>query len=184
MKQVLAAAIKYTTNHIISHVPSYGIRLAWYRHILGWCIEPNVTIFMGQYVQMAGVRTSGAKVRVGKNTVINWNCMLYTTGGLIIGENVSISAGAWLVTGTHDMNDPHFVDYYKPIVICDYAWIGMRATILAGVTVGEGAVVMAGAVVTRDVPPFAVVGGVPARVITQRQLRDPSYSPGYHPLFE
>jgi acetyltransferase-like isoleucine patch superfamily enzyme len=184
MKRILAATIKYATNHIISHIPSYKIRRAWYRDVLGWCIGPNVAIFMGQYVQMAGVRSTAQSVSIAKNTTINRNCMLYTTGGLVIGENVSISAGVWLITGTHDMNHPQFADIYKPIVICDYAWIGMRATILGGVTIGEGAVVMAGAVVTHDVPPFAVVGGVPARVIRQRELQQLTYSLNYRPLFE
>jgi len=183
MRKVLSAAIKYATNHLISHIPSYSVRHAWYRHILGWRMGPNVAIFMGQHVQMAKIRGSG-KVSIGKNTVINWDCMLYTTGGLIIGENVSISAGVWLVTGTHEMNHPQFIDTYKPIVISDYVWIGMRATILGGVTIGEGAVVMAGAVVTRDVPPYAVVGGLPAKVIRQRELQNPAYSLNYHPLFE
>lgn len=184
MRQVLAAAIKYTTNAVIPYVPSYTLRHAWYRRILGWRIGEHASILMGQHVQMAGVRTSGNKVAIGKGTVINHGCFLYTTGGLIIGENVSISAGTWLITGTHDMNDPLFPDSYSPIVIGNHAWIGIRATILGGVTIGEGAVVMAGAVVTRDVPPFAVVGGVPARVITQRQLQQPSYELNFHPLFE
>ena len=184
MKQVLAAAIKYATNNVVNYIPSHTLRHAWYRRVLGWNIGPGAAIFMGQHIQMAGLRSSGRKVSIGKNTVINWDCMLYTTGGLIIGENVSISAGVWLVTGSHDMNDPQFVDFYKPIVIGNYAWIGMRATILGGVTIGDGAVVMAGAVVAHDVPPFAIVGGVPAKVIRQRELQSPSYSLNYHPLFE
>src|SRR6266487_477820 len=175
MKTMLAAAMKYATNHVIAHIPSHTIRLAWYRKVLGWQIGPRATILLGQHIQMAGVRSSGKKVSIGKGTVINHGCLLYTTGGLFIGENVSISSGVWLVTGTHDMNDPQFVDLYKPILIGDYVWIGMRATILAGITIGEGAVVMAGAVVTHDVPPYAVVGGVPARVVTQRELQNPSY---------
>ena len=182
MRELLSAMIKYATNHIISHIPSYTIRYAWYHRILGWQISPNAAIFMGQHVQMSKIRNQ--KVSIGKNTVINWDCMLYTTGGLIIGENVSISAGVWLVTGTHDINHPQFIDTYKPIVIKNYVWIGMRATILAGVTIGEGAVVMAGAMVTHDVPPYAVVGGVPARVISQRELTNPFYSLNYLPLFE
>src|SRR5579862_2324492 len=153
MKKVFNAAVKYATNHIIAHIPSHKVRRAWYRRVLRWHIEPHATILMGQYVQMAGIRTSGMKVSIGKGSVINHGCLLYTTGGLVIGENVSISSGAWLVTGTHDMNDPLFPDSYKPIIIGHHAWIGVRATILAGVTIGEGAVVMAGAVVARDVPP-------------------------------
>jgi len=181
---MLAAATKYVTNHVISHIPSHTVRLAWYRHVLGWQIGPGASILMGQHVQMAGVRSSGMKVSIGKGSVINHACLLYTTGGLVIGENVSISAGAWLVTGTHDMNDPLFPDRYMPIAIGNYAWIGTRATILAGVTIGEGAVIMAGAVVTRDVPPYAVVGGIPARFISQRTQQNFSYELNFCPLFE
>lgn len=184
MKQFLTATIKYLTNHLISHIPSYTIRHFWYRKVLGWSIGSNVSILLGQYIQMAGVRTSGRKVVIGNGTVINYGCLLYTTGGIIIGEQVSISSGAWLVTGTHDINHPQFIDSYKPIVIGDHAWIGMRATVLGGITIGEGAVVMAGAMVTRDVPPFAVVGGVPAKVVGDRHLCDPSYSLNFRPLFE
>jgi acetyltransferase-like isoleucine patch superfamily enzyme len=183
MKKVIAALIRYTTNHIISHIPSYTLRRAWYRRVLGWRIGPDVYILMGQYVQMAGARSSGRKVSIGKGTIINHGCLLYTTGGLIIGEGVSISAGTWLVTGSHDINDPEFPAFFKPIVIGNHAWIGMRATILAGVTIGEGAIVMAGAMVTRDVPPFAIVGGVPAKVIKQREVQEFSY-PLHHQLFE
>ncbi len=124
------------------------------------------------------------KVSIGKGSVINNSCLLYTTGGLVIGENVSISSGAWLVTGTHDMNDPLFPDKYLPIVVGNYAWIGVRATILAGVTIGEGAVIMAGAVVTRDVPPYAVVGGIPAKIVSKRALQNFSYELNFRHLFE
>ena len=82
------------------------------------------------------------------------------------------------------MNNPNFVDYYRPIIIDDHVWIGSRATILPGVTIGRGAVVMAGAVVTHNVEPFAVVGGVPARKVRERELTDPQYSLNFRPLFE
>ena len=100
----------------------------------------------------------------------------------MIGENVSISPGTWLVTGTHDINDPDFAVSFKPIVIGNYVWIGVRATVLGGVTIGDGAIVMAGAMVTRDVPAYAVVGGVPARVVGQRTLRNPQYTLEHHPF--
>jgi acetyltransferase-like isoleucine patch superfamily enzyme len=184
MKDIFSAAAKYTTNHIIAHIPSHAARQAWYRRVLGWRIGPHVTILMGQHIQMAGVRSSGMKVTIGKGSVINYGCLLYTTGGIFIGENVSISSGAWLVTGTHDMNDPLFPDRYLPIVIGNYAWIGIRATVLAGVTIGEGAVIMAGAIVTRDVPPYSVVGGVPARVISHRTQQHLSYQLRFSHFFE
>jgi maltose O-acetyltransferase len=184
MRKVFAAAIRYTTNHIITHIPSHTVRLAWYRHVLGWCIAPEVDILMGQHIQMAGVRSAGKKITIGRGTIINHGCLMHVTGGFIIGENVSISAEVGLISGAHDMNDPLFSVYYKPIVIGNYAWIGVRATIQAGVTIGEGAVVMAGAVVTHDVPPYAVVGGVPAKFVTQRKLENPTYQAAFHPLFE
>jgi acetyltransferase-like isoleucine patch superfamily enzyme len=183
-RDVARAAIKYATNHIIAHIPSYTARHWWYRWALGWSLDPTASILLGQQIQMAGLRASGARVSIGPGAVINAGCLLYTTGGLTIGREVSVSAGVWLVTGTHDMNHPDFPAEFRPIVIGDYAWIGSRATIQAGVTIGEGAVVMAGAVVTRDVAPYAVVGGVPARQVGERALRSPRYQQRYRPLFE
>lgn len=184
VRDVARGLIKYVTNHVIAHIPSYTIRHGWYRHALGWTLHPNASVLLGQQVQMAGLRTSGARVSIGEGSVINPGCLLYTTGGLTIGRQVSVSAGVWLVTGTHAMNHPDFPAEFHPIVIGDYAWIGSRAIIQAGVTIGEGAVVMAGAVVTRDVEPYAIVGGVPARRVGERALRSPSYDLGYRPLFE
>jgi maltose O-acetyltransferase len=139
---------------------------------------------MGQYIQMNSIRSSGRRVSIGAGTIINRKCLLYTSSGLLIGNNVSISAEVALITGTHDINSPTFAATYLPIVIDDYAWIGTRAMILQGVTIGQGAVVMAGAVVTHDVAPFAVVGGVPAKPISERTLREPAYKLWRPPLFE
>jgi O-antigen/teichoic acid export membrane protein/acetyltransferase-like isoleucine patch superfamily enzyme len=184
IRQTVASGVKYATNYIIAYVPSHTIRHAWYRWVLGWDIGHGASILMGPYIQMTGIRTSGRRVSIGNGTVINHKCLIYTSGGLVIGSNVSISAEVALITGTHDINDPEFPSDYRPIIIDDYAWIGTRAMILQGVTIGQGAVVMAGAVVTKDVEPFAVVGGVPARPITERTLRNPSYHLMERPLFE
>lgn len=184
MKQLLNAAVKYLTNHVIAVLPVHAVRLMWYRRVLGWHIGPRVCIMLGQEVQFNKFRTRDTTVSIGARTIINHGCQLYATGGLVIGRNVSISAGTWLITGTHDINDPSFADVYAPIRIDDYVWIGSRATILAGVTIGKGAVVMAGAVVTRDVAPYTIVGGAPAQVKGERQLRALTYAQNYRPLFE
>jgi maltose O-acetyltransferase len=176
MKRVVGAFVRYATSHIVAHLPFHRVRLAWYRRVLGWRIGAGVTVLMGTIVRMSGVLSGYGKVTIGDGTFINHDCLLYTTGGIEIGRSVSISDGVWLVTGTHDMADPDFRDRYLPITIGDYAWIGVRATVLAGVSIGEGAVVMAGAVVTRDVAPYDVVGGVPARVVGERGVRDPAYA--------
>lgn len=183
-RDVARAALKYITNGAIQHIPSYTVRHWWYRRVLGWRLHPSAAVLMGQQIQMAGLRASGMLVSIGEGTVINHGCLLYTTGGLQIGRQVSVSAGVWLVTGTHDMSAPGFPSRFYPITIDDYAWIGSRATILAGVHIGEGAVVMAGAVVTRDVAPHAIVGGVPARQVGVRPLTNPAYDLDFRPLFE
>jgi maltose O-acetyltransferase len=160
------------------------VRHLWYRGILGWYIGTKAAILMGQHIQMVGVRASGRRVSIGADTLIHEGCLLSTRGGLVIGEHVSISAHASLLSSCREINHPDFAPRYRPVVIDDYVWIGPSATILAGVTVGRGAVVLAGAVVTHDVPPRAVVGGVPAMIVTMRELEDPSYTLNYRPLFE
>jgi maltose O-acetyltransferase len=179
-----AALIRYATNHIVANIPSYRVRYLWLRRVLGWRIEPGAAVLMGQYVEMAGIRSSRRKVSIGRGTVINHGCFLYTNGGLTIGDHVSISAGVWLITGTHEIDHPGFAEDYRPIVIHDRVWIGVRATVLGGITIGEGAVIMAGAMVTRDVPPYAVVGGVPAKIVSQRALSKPTYTLDFCPLLE
>jgi len=72
------------------------------------------------------------------------------------------------MTGGHDIQKPHFPGIYEKIKIEDYAWLGVNSVVLKGVTIGKGAVVAAGAVVTKDVPPYTVVGGVPAKPIGTR----------------
>jgi maltose O-acetyltransferase len=183
MGELLGAVLRYLTNHFISHLPSYTLRHAWYRHVLGWQIAPGACILMGQHLQMGGVRSGRHKVLIGKGSVINDHCRMHINGGITIGERVSISAGTWLLTGGHDISDAHFTTTYQPISIGNAVWIGARATILAGVTIGDGAIVMAGAVVSRNVPPYAIVGGVPAKVIKQREVQEFSY-PLNHRLFE
>ena len=105
------------------------------------------------------------------------------TVALRFGNNVSISPEVSLITSNHLKDDPAFGIEDKPIVIEDYAWVGSRATVLPGVTIGKGAIVAAGSVVTKDVPAFAVVGGVPAKVIGQR-AQDLRYTLSFRPWFE
>ncbi len=163
-KLLFAASFKFATNWLVNYLPIAGLRQTWYRLALGWTIEPEVEIEMGQYVQMAGIRTSGKKVQIGRGTRIQSNCLLYTTGGLQIGQNVTISDGVWLITYTHDINHPDFVTLPgQKITIGDGAWIGPRAVIQPNVTIGEGAIVEAGAVVSRNVLPHTRVSGAPAR---------------------
>jgi maltose O-acetyltransferase len=94
-----------------------------------------------------------------------------------IGNSVVINDEVTILTGTHDVNDEHFQLLAKPVVIGNYAWICTGAMILPGVTVGEGGVVAAGAVVSRDVPPYHVVAGNPAKVVRTDRSQKLDYKP-------
>jgi maltose O-acetyltransferase len=89
-----------------------------------------------------------------------------------------------IYSSEHDLVDSNFSATLAPVKIGDYVFIGPRAIILAGVTIGDGAVVAAGAVVTKDVDPYTIVGGVPAKVIGERGLKDPHYKLGRFKLFQ
>jgi acetyltransferase-like isoleucine patch superfamily enzyme len=108
------------------------------------------------------------RLRIGKNSVIGDHAILDARAGITIGDNVNISTNVAIWTGQHDYQSSDFAYESASVNICDYAWLSFRSTILPGVTVGKGAVVAACAVVTKDVPPFAVVAGIPAKVIGQR----------------
>lgn len=108
-------------------------------------------------------------IRIGHTTNINPNCMFDSRGGqIIIGNYVDIAPEVNIWTLEHDPQDPDFKTKGGPVYIGNFAWIGNRVTILPEVTIGEGAVVATGAVVTKDVEPWTIVGGVPAKVIGTR----------------
>ena len=108
------------------------------------------------------------RIRIGDGTVIGHNSILDGRYGITLGNSVNLSTGVWIWTMEHDVNSSTCAATGASVVIKDYAWLGGRCIIMPGVTVGRGAVVASGAVVTRDVPEFAIVGGVPARVIGER----------------
>lgn len=107
----------------------------------------------------------GNRVRFGKGVFINHSAILSASGGMEFEDGVMTAPGLRIATINHDMNERHRKYTYGKVLIKKNAWIGMNVTICPGVTIGEYAVVAAGAVVTKDVPPHAVVGGVPAKVI-------------------
>jgi len=108
----------------------------------------------------------GKNIIIGKDVFINSGCHFQDQGGIEIGDGALIGHNVVLATINHDL-DPkeNRKNHYAPIKIGAHVWIGSNATVLAGVSIGEWAVVGAGAVVTKDVPAFAVAGGVPAKVL-------------------
>lgn len=154
-------------NSILPHLKMWGIR-RWILRRLG------VRMGEGSFIARKNYFMNRRGLSIGSHSHINRNCTIDARGGISIGDNVSISHGVYLMTGGHYPNSKDFHGRYLPIHIEDNVWIGVGATILQDVTIGKGAIVSAGAVVTKDVPEYAIVGGVPAKVIGQRN-RDLNY---------
>lgn len=97
------------------------------------------------------------------------------SGGVTVGKYCHLSRGLTILSATHDYDKRPKIPYdevllKKPVVIKDFVWCGCNSTILPGVTIGEGAIIGAGSIVTKDVPDYAVVGGNPARLICYRDI--------------
>lgn len=108
----------------------------------------------------------GKNIVFGKDVFVNSGCHFQDQGGITVGDGTLIGHNVVLATVNHDLYPKNNrKNHYASIRIGKHVWIGSNATILAGVTVGDWAVIAAGAVVTKDVPAYAVVGGVPAKII-------------------
>lgn len=124
-------------------------------------------VYLGHYAILKGYYKN--RMVVGSNVWIGQHCLLHSAGGLTIGNNVGIGPGVRITSARHDERGRDtpilFADLtMAPVLLKDECNIGVNAVILSGVTVGRGAQVGAGAVVVSDVPDYAVVAGVPARV--------------------
>lgn len=170
-----AALLFHIGNNVAMKQWSYRLR-HWYWRKLGLKIGRDSSIAMHCFV-------TGNRITIGDNTVINRFAYLDGRVPLYIGNNVNISHYTLIQTLTHDPQNPDFICLEKPVAIMDHAWIGARAIIMPGVTVGEGSVVAAGAVVSKDVPPYTIVAGIPARKIGERS-RDLRYRSRYFPYFD
>jgi maltose O-acetyltransferase len=143
------------------HIPSQIVRSSIYR-LFGLKIGKNSYIF-----GKAEIR-SPRHIIIGQNTIIGHNAILDGRGGLEIGNNVNLSSGVWIWTVEHMANDSNFCSVSERVIIEDYSWISCRTIILPGVRIGYGSVVCAGAVVTKNVEPYSIVAGVPAKKIGER----------------
>lgn len=116
-------------------------------------------------------------ISIGNNVGLNYGVWIaanmHQNGGIIIGDNVLVGPYTIIHSGNHRFNDLAAPIYkqgseFKTIIIEDDVWIAARCTILSGVRLGKGSVIAAGAVVTKDVPPYSIVGGIPAKIIAKR----------------
>jgi maltose O-acetyltransferase len=149
-------------NGCLGRLPIRSLRKLYLRVWLG-------NLGAGTSVQMGCRFLNGHKVHLGERNVINFGCLFDGRKFHVrTGNDVSVGPEAAILTLGHDPQSPEFTDRGGDVIIGDRVWIGYRAIILPGIKIGEGAVVGAGAVVTKDVEPFTIVAGNPARKIGQR----------------
>lgn len=148
-------------NIIINKIPSRHIR-KWFYLFMGAKIGRNTVICRRAEVLFP------KGLQLADNVSIGWFVDLDARGGIYVDHDTNISSHTKFITGSHDIDDPKYSASFLPIYIGHHCWVSTGAIILQGVKIGDGAVVAAGAVVTKDVPPYTVVGGVPAKCIKQR----------------
>lgn len=162
--------------HGIGLIPVHTVRLISYR-LAGISIESTSTIHtLARFYNPPGIS-------IGKGTIVGERVVLDGRSTLRIGNHVDIASDVMIYNAEHNIHDPYFVGEHKPVHIGDYVFIGPRTIILPGVSIGTGAVIAAGAVVTKDVPAGAIFGGVPAKKIGERGVKTYKYLLGRPELF-
>ena len=138
-----------------------------FSELIGQEIDENFRVFTPFYTDF------GKNIHLGKNVFINADCKFQDQGGIYIGDDTLIGHNVVLATLNHE-EDPENRENLiaAPIKIGNKVWIGSNATILPGVTVGDGAIIAAGAVVTKDVDSMSIVAGVPAKFVRKIKVKE------------
>ncbi len=157
--------------HSVGHVPSHLFRKLFY-------LLAGIKIGSGSTIHMGARFYHPWNITIEQDTIIGEGAVLDGRDTLYIGSHVDIASEVMIYNAEHDIESADFGARTDKVTIGDYVFIGPRAIILPGVTIGKGAVVAAGAVVTKDVKEFEIVGGVPAKVIGERQNKDLHYRLG------
>lgn len=162
---------------LVSLFPIYSLRYIFY-------LAAGVKIGRGSHLHMGTQWFYPPGVEIGEDTIIGQNAFLDGRAKLKIGSHVDIASDVMIYNSEHDIDSEGFTAVTGSVEIGDYVFIGPRSIILQGVKIGKGAVIAAGAVVTRDIAEFTVVGGVPAKFIRQRNNKEPNYRLGRARLFQ
>lgn len=185
--QAFAKAINRFYNYVLDlellivriagWIPFYTIRWMVY-------LAAGVKIGRRSHIHMGAQFFYPAGVRIGRGTIVGQNAFLDGRTSLKIGNHVDIASDVMIYNSQHDISSEDFQAFEEEVEIEDYVFIGPRSIILPGVKIGKGAVVAAGSVVNKDVPPFSIVKGNPAEVVGERKLKDPHYKLGRARLFQ
>lgn len=157
--------------HAVGYIPSHHFRRFFYRLF-------GMKIGSGSTLHMRARFYNTFNIKIGEDSIVGEDTVLDGRDNLIIGNHVDIASEVMIYNAQHDVRDPNFRAVQAPVTIEDYVFIGPRAVILPGVTIKKGAVVGAGAVVTKDVEEYSIVGGVPAKHIGERGVKDLNYRLG------
>ena len=168
MKKSQAGLQWWWLNCIVCYLPSVHLRRAFVR-LAGAKLPKNVRFFEGVHIR------NPKGITLGEGCSIGTRVLLDGRQGLTAGKSVVFGYECIIWTLNHDYNDINFQTKGGPVTIGDYAWICSRAIVLPGITIGEGAVVASGAIVTKDVPPYAIVAGIPAKIVGEREKKPYNY---------
>lgn len=161
----------------IGHIPFHSVRKFFYR-------LAGVRIGRGSTIHMWACFFDPRNIVIGEDTIIGDHVFLDGRERIEIGDHTDIASSVMIYNSEHDLSDESFRAVSAPVRIGDYCFIGPRVIILPGVKIGKGAVIAAGAVVTKDVSDFQIVGGVPAKPIGKRKIRSLKYRLGRARLFQ
>lgn len=163
---------------VVGYIPVHHIRRFFYR-LFGMNIGSGSTLHMMTRIYDPRFISLGNDTIIGEKATLDGRRQLPgSKGGITIGNHVDIASEVMIWTSQHDIHASDFHAIEEPVTIHDYVFIGPRSIILPGVTIGKGAVIGAGAVVTKDVPENAIMGGIPAKQIGERTIKNYSYKLG------
>ncbi len=149
---------------VSGYIPFHFIRMVLYKWLFGIKVPfSSIIYWRARFFDPTGVV-------IGSNSIIGNDAFLDGRRGIAIGSNVCISAEVRIYTMEHDIFSESFASVGAPVYIEDWVYVGARVTIMPGVRIGEGSVVASGAIVAKDVAPWTMVGGVPAKFIKNRPV--------------
>lgn len=162
--------------HLVGYIPIHTLRKLIY-------LFGGIKIGKGSTIHMGARFYNPKNLTIGEDAIIGEKSVLDGRAPLKIGNHVDLASEVMIYNSKHDIEDEFFAATNASVEIEDYVFIGPRAIIMPGVKVGKGAIVAAAAVVTKDVPPYAIVAGVPAKIIGERRLKELKYKLGRPRLF-